>query len=175
MIKSVRAAATAALAAPFLAVAFAAPANAAPEDVTLTAEVQGNDLEVIITNNSEGQIDCAWMVTREGLPATSSLTSHKLDTLASYGLEVDPGDEVRDRWTFEDGSYLTAWYCYSLDTPETWGTGDWIYDVKTAEPISFTTPAATDGITGDGWHLAPDWLLPVVAAINAGSGLLGSS
>ncbi|WP_127953696.1 hypothetical protein [Rhodococcus xishaensis] len=88
MIKSVRSAAAAALAAPLLAAVIAAPANAAPEDVTATAEVQGSDVEFIITNNS--------------------------------------GDT--------DG-----------------------------------------GITGDGWHLLPDWVKLVFAAINAGSGVLGSS
>ncbi|RVW06205.1 hypothetical protein [Rhodococcus spongiicola] len=173
MIKSVRATAAAALAAPLLAAVFAAPANAAPEDVTLTAEFQGSDVEVRITNNSSQEIVCLWQVANDDPSAPGPFVSR--DHL------IDRGGEYRSTATFDDGSYELSWSCLGTTRPVgEWGTGN-LSPTETAEPIQFTTPASTDGggtddggITGDGWHLLPDWVKLVFAAINTGSGVLNT-
>ncbi|MEV0947240.1 hypothetical protein [Rhodococcus sp. NPDC049939] len=174
MIKSVRAAATAALAAPLLALAFAAPANAAPEDVTLTAEIEGNYVKAAITNNSPVEILCEWATRPDEGPIVTS-----------PGGRIYPG-EVRSYtgWTVPDGSYTVSWWCRTVDASEFWGTGDFGFDVKTAEPIPFTAPVVPDdGGTDDGDNaddgslgdLDPGILVGILEALTTGSAALGSS
>ncbi|WP_127944946.1 hypothetical protein [Rhodococcus spongiicola] len=136
MIKSVRVAVTAAFAAPLLAAVFAAPANAAADDVTLTADVQGNDVEVTIANDSPGPIVCSWFPTNDDPDDPTLLVA----TL------VEPGGEDRTAAAFDDGSHQISWWCASLLGPEFWGTGE-LLPTATADPFPFTTPvsAADDG------------------------------
>ncbi|WP_164874083.1 hypothetical protein [Rhodococcus spongiicola] len=127
MIKSVRAAAAAALAAPLLAAAFAAPANAAPKDVALSVDVVGNDIEVIITNNTQGWIACNWT-------ATSGFLG---DVYFRFMEPVQPGGEYREPLVVADGRYDVSWNCISTLSIEKWGNTP---DTGTAGPYSFTAP-----------------------------------
>ncbi|MEV0947197.1 hypothetical protein [Rhodococcus sp. NPDC049939] len=180
MIKSARAAATAALAAPLLAAVFAAPANAAPEDVTLAAEVQGNNVDFTLTNNSQQRLSCSVNVAPAATPWNAVWDHNPLPS---------PGSDDRFTATLDDGSYQVDWFCHDSDISESWGTGNIGNFTKTAEPIFFTAPVVPDdggtgdgdtgdgdgdGGTGDGWHLAPG-SLAVLEALTAGSAALGSS
>ncbi|RVW05464.1 hypothetical protein [Rhodococcus xishaensis] len=134
MIKSVRAAAAVALAAPLLAAVFAAPANAAPDDVTLAAEVEGNDVWVTLTNNSQGEIVCQWN--------ERNTTNPSAEPNVFVTTQIQRGYERRIGATFVDGDYQIWWTCSHPDTSETWGTGE--TGRKTAEPFPFTTSGSTD-------------------------------
>ncbi|WP_127945194.1 hypothetical protein [Rhodococcus spongiicola] len=164
MIKSLRAAATTVLAAPLLATVFAAPASAAPEDVTLTAEFHGNDVEVTFTNDSSEVVRCQWDVRNdgEGWGRGYSLVN------------VDPGGEHRPMDTFDDGSYQLDWLCYNPDSGEQWGTEG---RIQTAESILFTLPFVPDDDADDGslGDLNPGILVGILGALGAGSLALGSS
>ncbi|WP_127945085.1 hypothetical protein [Rhodococcus spongiicola] len=127
MIKSVRAAVTAALAAPVLAVAFAAPANAAPEDVALSVDVVGNDVEVIIANDSDGMIECAWA-------ASSGLFG---ETHVRINVFVQPDAVYREPVTVADGRYDVIWNCESVPGVEAWGNTS---ETGTADPLTFIAP-----------------------------------
>ncbi|RVW03041.1 hypothetical protein EGT50_10050 [Rhodococcus xishaensis] len=123
------------MAAPLLSVAFAAPANAAPEDVTLSVDVRGNFVEVAISNNSRDLISCDWqVVTDDGRTPGSTITGYIL-----------PDEEYRIQRYLNEGNYVTSWGCMSWDSPEVWGTEEFLHDDKTAEPIRFTTPVGPFG------------------------------
>ncbi|RVW05466.1 hypothetical protein [Rhodococcus xishaensis] len=134
MIKSVRAAAAAALAAPLLAAVFAAPANAGVKDVTLSAKVQGNDVEVIITNDSQRTIVCHWTAAEDRIFGES---------YRAFFQRVESDEVYRFPVTVADGSYSINWNCVTPLGGETWGS-TWDTGRKTADPFLFTAPADTD-------------------------------
>ncbi|RVW04783.1 hypothetical protein [Rhodococcus spongiicola] len=134
MIKSVRAVATAALATPLLATMFAAPANAGVKDVTLSVEVHGNDVEVIIINDSQRTITCKWMAESDRIFG---------ETYAAFFQYVESDEEYRYPVTVADGTYTVNWNCTTPLAGETWGT-TWETGRKTAEPLVFTAPGSTD-------------------------------
>ncbi|RVW06238.1 hypothetical protein EF834_01930 [Rhodococcus spongiicola] len=162
------------MAAPLLATVFAAPASAAPEDVTLTAEVQGNDVAFTLTNNSDSPhvVLCSVYIAPAATPSN-----------AVFGEIRSPsaGSEERFTATVDDGSYQIEWYCRELtgdpnDPEESWGTGNEGKYTKTADLIFFTAPVIPDddsaGSLGD---LDPGVLVGVLGALAAGSLALGSS
>ncbi|MEV0947196.1 hypothetical protein [Rhodococcus sp. NPDC049939] len=150
MIKSVRVAATAALAVSLLAAVFAAPANAehspihgSPDEVTVTAEVKGNEVEFIVTNNSSRAIACWWNVFDD-----KDQGGHPRD---GWSRILRGGEkELRLTATVDDGSYQIIWMCETPSgTDREWGS--WDFENKTAEPFRFTTPfVPDDGGTDDG-------------------------
>ncbi|RVW06204.1 hypothetical protein [Rhodococcus spongiicola] len=150
MIKSVRAAVTAALAVPLLAVMFAVPVNAAPEDLTFTVDVQGNDVELIVTINSKYDLDCSWEITNDG-----NSGANPLGTGATF-LYLPDIKEHRKAATFDDGTYQMTWTCKGRPSAtwpapylETWGTPDSVDPAYRTEPITFTVGAVA-GEVGTG-------------------------
>ncbi|WP_164874042.1 hypothetical protein [Rhodococcus spongiicola] len=138
MIKSVRAAVTAALAAPLLAVAFAAPANAAAEDVNLTADVQGNDVWVTITNDNPSLIGCEWLAW-----AGDDVDDEPQVLVRTLVLPL--GGESRTAADLPDGDYKISWWCTTIPaSDEEWGTGDIGGGGDTADPTPVTTPVPVD-------------------------------
>ncbi|RVW04782.1 hypothetical protein [Rhodococcus spongiicola] len=131
MIKSVRAAAAAALAAPLLAVAFAAPANAEPEDVTLSVDARGNFVEVSIANNSPEMITCNWVATNDADPDITNASPH---------WSINPNRNWVITTVFIDGDYHLSWSCVGQSTDETWGTGE------TDEPLAFTADSTSGSL-----------------------------
>ncbi|RVW00254.1 hypothetical protein EGT50_16725 [Rhodococcus xishaensis] len=126
------------MAAPLLAAVFAAPANAAPEDVTLSADVTGNDVLVTVANESRLPILCYWEVADDANPA---------DFIPPIVLTiVEPGGEDRTRAGYDEGNYHISWGCTNL--LESWGTGE--FGRKTVESFPFTTPVRTGDGTASG-------------------------
>ncbi|RVW06239.1 hypothetical protein EF834_01935 [Rhodococcus spongiicola] len=151
------------MAAPLLAVAFAAPASAAPEDVTVSAEVQGNDVQVTFTNNTEQPVFC-----NLGIADAADRWDRVYDEYFVFFPDDDPFTV-----TVDDGSYQIDWFCDEIQGSESWGTSR-----GTAEPIFFTLPfVPDDGDTDDGslGNLDPGALVGVLGALAAGSLVLGSS
>ncbi|AOW93734.1 hypothetical protein BFN03_16690 [Rhodococcus sp. WMMA185] len=139
LIKPVRAAVTAVLAAPLLAIAFAMPANAAAGDVNLTADVQGNDVWVTISNDSAGIVGCEWRAWDDDIEQFQ----------ASVRYFALPGES----WTsapLPDGDYKISWWCADFpNADEWWGTGDIEMQADTADPTPVTAPIPVDtGIFG---------------------------
>ncbi|RVW00429.1 hypothetical protein [Rhodococcus spongiicola] len=157
MIKSVRAVATAALAAPLLAAVFAAPANAAPGEVNLSAEVQGNDVWVTISNDNQLPVLCNWEVTNGDPEAFFAPILLRL---------VEPGGEDRVGLTLEDGNYHVTWNCTNLF--EEWGTTV-ENGPATAAPFPFTIPASTDDGNDDSADTGS------LGSLGSASGSLGST
>ncbi|WP_157109622.1 hypothetical protein [Rhodococcus sp. WMMA185] len=132
---SVRAAVTAVVAAPLLATLFAAPANAAPEDVTVSAAVEGKNITVSVVNDSPYNLSCDWTAKRDTEPRYQ------------YGTQdwVFP-DSTEDFAVFNvaTGDYKVHWSCVTVETEERWGT--WAVSTQpTADPIPLTVGNALTG------------------------------
>ncbi|AOW92177.1 hypothetical protein BFN03_04180 [Rhodococcus sp. WMMA185] len=144
MKKSVRAAATAILAAPLIAAVFAAPASAEEHDlVTLTADHDGTTVTVNIVNDHNKDVTCSWNAEHESAPENSfgiadeKVKKNKTETFTEENVA--------------EGSYTLTWNCSQRDN--SWGTGD----DGTAAPTEFTIGDDNDGGGTGSWGSLSDF------------------